>query len=188
LEPEVAHNIVEPQVILRRSIADTFHTAGPVLIEAAAGGYVVAVIDKDLATAAPSGAGLAPLFKRLAEENGKIANPDLRIVLWEIDFYPDEESVYAVPALLRTNPMVRTDGTSALIQASSLDASVAVHALEAEALLIDPRSRSQCRVRPSPEQAPLIRIARYLELDLKGQHFAVSEVSADNGHWLVRLE
>jgi hypothetical protein len=186
LEAEAITEGSDPQDRLVRAIRETFDTDGDVLLGYALGGYVAAVIDPNLATTPPVGAQLAPLFQKLAALNEQIADVNQRLVLWEIEFFANQDSVFSVRALLRTNPRTYENGIPKTT-AAVLDASVLAHMIDAEVLQLDPRARRDCRVRPDPKDSALIRIARYRELDLKGRAFEVTGVVAADGVWTVSL-
>lgn len=186
MEADSPKSSVESEAILKRAVRETFHTNGPIQVSPVSGGYVVAVIDARLAANPPAGNHLAPLFQRLASENGMIAEVDQRIVLWNIDFFQDDLAAFSVRALLRTTPSEYQGGIFTVTR-RALDAEVKVHALDAGSLLIDPTSVRDCRVKPETAPTDLIRVAHYRELDFHGLHFGVTSVDAQNGIWVAHL-
>jgi hypothetical protein len=168
--------------LVKRVLDDLFPGASVILVPAA-GGLIVGLVRSDFSPR-PGRDRELEVLRRVAEENGRIANVADRASIFRIAFYADSQAVFAEDATLRA----RRDGFEGHVRVSyrtSLDVDVKAHELEAEAMSIDP-SNLTCRVRQANEGRRVI--GRFEQFDLLGMTLEVDHVEDQrDGVWVVHV-
>jgi hypothetical protein len=162
---------------LERVLRDLYPDAERV-VEAAAGGFLVALVSPIFNGHSRTPIEMERLFQRLSAENQSIPDPQDRIVVFSMFFYPDHEALFDKRGALRIRRDSRDDSGILTRHSSYGDMSLRVHVLDAEALLIDRPRRRRCRAIQDLEFPTPYDIGdyTYLQFDVGGHVFDVEEV------------
>lgn len=176
---------------LRRILLRMF-PAAEIRIEPAAGGFVVGLVAEAFGKASPGHEGVRRILEEVEKVNRHTSKPEDRIVIFGCHFYESPKDVFEIGAVLRTRADTWERG-SVVFHSSSTDAYVLADAIEAEAFLTDPGSRTSCRIVPDPAYPggdDLLSHVRYAQFDLGGANIPVEKIEPEDktsGIWVVHF-
>lgn len=169
--------------VLDKVLAESFPNARR-HVGSGAGGFVVALESPLFDDAFGSRQAAQDIADRVWETSRHL-EPEDRIVLFDLRFFPSESALFSEDAMLRTQHR-RWEGGIMVATTTIGDAPVSVHWVDAETLLIAPLILQTCRVMPKkglPYQ-PLELPRPFAHLELGGSVFPVLKVEKDsNGRW-----
>lgn len=169
-----------PSPAATATLQDVLHRLYPrarTEVKTAAGGFVAGVVGPEFAASRASSDEMQRLFETLVAENQRIPRFEDRVAVFSLYFKPDERAFFEEEAHLRTR-RTEVNGLQMTGYSSMGDASLLAHALDAEALLLDPASSKSCRVIADPRWhfPPRFESIKYVQFDLGGHFFGVDRV------------
>lgn len=183
-------NSEKAKATLEGALAELFPEASQHIC-AVAGGFVVGLVGHAFSTLENQREKALEVLKAMGPVNHRIKDPQDRVVIFDVKFFVAEGDVFCTDAILRDRASDIQRGTRTSY-ATVGTAYVKAHAIDAEAMSIDPEVQVTCRVvlDPAfPKDPARLNSTQYVQFDLLGLEMDVDRIEKTDGDiWVIHVK